>query len=142
MKKFLLISLSFFSHSAIAQVREAITYTDTIKTKEYIKETLLSISESSFLYIEHKKLNKLKKISVNSMVSGTIDDVEKDSSEYYRGTKETIMIKIKSSRGKDFLYSENTKLNDKYVRADLYSIDNFTFEVPKAFLKILLKIFW
>ncbi|AUD06490.1 hypothetical protein [Spirosoma pollinicola] len=142
MKKFLLVSLSFFSYSAIAQVREAITYTDTIKTKEYIKETLLSISEKSFLYIEHRKFNKLKKISMDSMVSGTIDDVEKDSSEYYRGTKETLMIRLKSSNGKDFQYSESTKLNDKYIKANLYNINNFTFEVPKAYLQTLLKIFW
>lgn len=142
MKKLLLISLSFVSYSALGQVREAITYTDTVKTKEYIKETLLSISEKSFLYIEHRKFNKLKKISMDSMVSGTIDDIEKDSSEYYRGTKETLMIRLKSSHGKDFQYSESTKLNDKYIKADLYNIDNFTFEVPKAYLQTLLKIFW
>ncbi|SFE87430.1 hypothetical protein SAMN05216167_12111 [Spirosoma endophyticum] len=76
------------------------------------------------------------------MVSGTVDDVEKDSSEYYRGTKETIMIRLKSSRRKDFLCSENTTLNGKYVKTDIYSIDNFTFEIPKVYLQTLLKIFW
>ena len=79
---------------------------------------------------------------MDSMVSGTIDGVEKDSSEYYQGTKETLMIRLKSSHGKDFQYSESTKLNDKYIKADLYNIDNFTFEVPKASLQTLLKIFW
>ncbi|SFE87390.1 hypothetical protein SAMN05216167_12110 [Spirosoma endophyticum] len=61
MKEFLLVIFIFCSFPTTGQTREAITYTDTIKTKEYIKEILLSVSEKSFLYIEHKKLNKLKK---------------------------------------------------------------------------------